>query len=74
MKVSRSTISVFMHTERETSRCEGQCLVSDAVLLKSASNITTYSARDLPHPVTAPTEPLLGVYICMRSLGGKFCW
>ena len=41
--------------------------------LKSTSNITTYLARDLPHPVIAPAEPLLSVNICMRSLRGKFC-
>ena len=31
MKVSPSTISVFMHTEREKSRCEGQCLACDVI-------------------------------------------
>ena len=74
MKVSLSTISVFRHTKRKRSHCEGQCLACDAALLKSTSNITTYLARDLPHPVTAPAEPLLGVNICMRSLRGKFCF
>ena len=39
-----------------------------------APNITTYLARNLPHPVTAPAEPLLSVYLCMRSLRGKFCF
>ena len=34
----------------------------------------TYLARNLPHPVTAPAEPLMSVYICMRSLHGKFCF
>ena len=62
--------------QRERSRCEGQCLACDAALLKSTLNITTYLARDLPHPVTAPAEPLLSVHICiricMRSLRGEF--
>ena len=34
MKVSVSTISVFMHTEREKSHCEGQCLACDAALFE----------------------------------------
>ncbi len=61
-----------MHRER--SRCEGKCLACVATVLKSALNITTYLAKDLPHPVTAPAEPLMSVYICMRSLHGKFCF
>ena len=59
MKVSPSTISVFMHTQRERSRCESQCLACDAVLLKSAPNVTTYLARGLSHPVTAFAEHLM---------------
>ena len=42
MKVSPSTISVFTHTERERSCCEGKCLACDVALLRSAPNITTY--------------------------------
>ena len=42
MKVSPSTISVFMHTERQRGVAEGQYLACDAALLKSASNITAY--------------------------------
>ena len=70
VKVSLSTI-VCLYMQRERSRCEGQCLACDAALLKSALNITTYLARDLPHPVTVPTEPLMSVY--MRSSCGNTC-
>ena len=64
---------------RERSCCESQCLACDAALLKTtpniyALNISTYFARDLPRPVTAPAEPLMSVHVCMRSLRDKFCF
>ena len=73
VKVSLSTISVFMHTERGVA-VRVNALACVAALLKSAPNIATYLARYLPHPVTASAEPLMSVYICMRSLRGKFCF